>query len=515
MINNKLNNQQRATKAVILARVSSIEQKDGYSLAAQEINAKTYCSNKGYHVLKVFSFVESSTQGYRKQFHEMLDYIRKQSDSIAIISDDVSRFQRSFKETLELDPMIKAGKVELHFLKNGLIVHKDSTASDTTMWRMCVLMAENYVLTLRDNTKRGLNQKIKDGEFPSKAPLGYRNIEINGKKTIIVDPDVGPLVQDLFKKYATGTWSVAKIAKFLKKQQVVSCRNTSICPATIHRILTNPFYYGVMCVKGQLLKHKYPPLITEELFNKCQEVRNGYNKDQSRYNTKDFAFKGILTCGCCGRLISSYDRIKRNKGNGKEHHYTYLRCAGRANPRRYPGTRCSCKNIREDELLKQVETALAGLQVPPEALAFSVEDRQANMENEIRKQEASRNRLQARLQQINKEKGVWIAKEAKGLMGEEEVNNKLTALKEEEAGIKKELENTPQITQQSIVNLKRVQALIKKLPKLFRSSHAEQKQQILKLLCANLTLKGKKLHFTYKKPFSYFAEGSNRLVMGG
>lgn len=515
MRNTNTNYNKPATKAVILARVSTREQEDGKSLPAQIEICQNYAHDKGLQVLKQYSIVESSTQGNRKQFNQIMDYIRSQKEPIALICHTLDRFQRGFKETIISEPLISEGRLELHFVNSGLIVDKNNLYDKTITWDINVVGARAYINQIRINTKRGLDKKIKDGEFPSKAPLGYKNVEVNGKKTIIVDPDVGPLVQDLFKKYATGTWSVAKIAKFLKKQQVVSCRNTSICPATIHRILTNPFYYGVMCVKGQLLKHKYPPLITEDLFNKCQEVRNGYNKDQSRYNTKDFAFKGILTCGCCGRLISSYDRIKQNKGNGKKHHYTYLRCAGRANPRRHPGTRCSCKNIREDELLKQVETALAGLHVPPEALAFSVEDRQANMENEIRKQEASRNRLQARLQQINKEKGVWIAKEAKGLMGEEEVNNKLTALKEEEAGIKKELENTPQITQHSVFNLKRVQALIAKLPKLFRGSHAEQKQQILKLLCANLTLKGKKLHFSYKKPFSYFAEGSNRLVMGG
>ena len=96
MINNsQINNQQHATKAVILARVSSKEQEDGYSLLAQENNAQAYCTNRGYQVLKVFSIVESSTKGNRTKFHEMLTYIKQQAGCIAIVSDTVDRFRTS------------------------------------------------------------------------------------------------------------------------------------------------------------------------------------------------------------------------------------------------------------------------------------------------------------------------------------------------------------------------------------------------------------------------------------
>ena len=58
---------------------------------------------------KVFRIVESSTKGTRKQFQEMLNYVKAQKGKTAIVSDTVDRFQRSFKETLELNPLLDNG----------------------------------------------------------------------------------------------------------------------------------------------------------------------------------------------------------------------------------------------------------------------------------------------------------------------------------------------------------------------------------------------------------------------
>lgn len=54
-------------KAVILARVSSKEQEDGYSLDAQISRLSDYANKKGLEVIKTFTLTESSTQGDRKK----------------------------------------------------------------------------------------------------------------------------------------------------------------------------------------------------------------------------------------------------------------------------------------------------------------------------------------------------------------------------------------------------------------------------------------------------------------
>lgn len=59
-----------------------------------------------------------------------------------------------------------------------------------------------YVDSLSENTKRGLREKVRRGEFPHQAPIGYLN-DYRTKK-IIVDRERAPLVKEAFEMYATG-----------------------------------------------------------------------------------------------------------------------------------------------------------------------------------------------------------------------------------------------------------------------------------------------------------------------
>lgn len=87
----------RAIKAVILARVSTEEQEKGYSIDAQLHRLEQYCQRKELKVIETYTVVESSTNGDRKQFNDMLAFVKRQRECIAIVADKVDRVQRSFK----------------------------------------------------------------------------------------------------------------------------------------------------------------------------------------------------------------------------------------------------------------------------------------------------------------------------------------------------------------------------------------------------------------------------------
>jgi len=87
-------------KAIILARVSTKEQEEGHSIAAQRQRLVDYCARKGLKVIKTYELVESSTRGERKEFAAMLAFAQAQNETVAIVADAVDRFQRSFKESV-------------------------------------------------------------------------------------------------------------------------------------------------------------------------------------------------------------------------------------------------------------------------------------------------------------------------------------------------------------------------------------------------------------------------------
>jgi site-specific DNA recombinase len=276
-----------------------------FSIPAQVRRLKEYAERKKLTVDKVFQVTESSTKETRKQFNEIIALIRKSREPVALITDTVDRLQRSFRETPTLDELRKEGKLELHFLRESLIVNSEANSAQLLQWDIAVLFAPSYVRQLSDNVKRSKEQSVRNGEWITGAPFGYRNLTlVTGKKTIEVEPHEAPFVQKMFEMYVSGIHSFKTIADEMTKLGVRNKNGNEFLPGRVHFILTNPFYYGLMKVKGELYPHKYPLLVTDELFQRVQSVMAGYCKAPVHYAAKPILLRGMITCSHCGSTIS-------------------------------------------------------------------------------------------------------------------------------------------------------------------------------------------------------------------
>lgn len=129
-----------------------------------------------------------------------------------MIADTVDRVLRGFKESALIERLLREGKMELHFLRDRLVLDKNSNSTDIMRWDMSVMFAKSYVLQLSDNVKRSLEQARKEGIRASLAPLGYLNVkDKEGNKDIIPDPNQRHLVVKIFEMYATGNYSIREI----------------------------------------------------------------------------------------------------------------------------------------------------------------------------------------------------------------------------------------------------------------------------------------------------------------
>jgi site-specific DNA recombinase len=296
-------------QAVILARVSTKEQEEGHSIAAQRQRLIDYCARKGLKVIKTFELVESSTRGERKEFAAMLEFAQKQNETVAIVADAVDRFQRSFKESVLIDDLIRKEKVELHFYREGMVIGKGASSTDILRWDFSVMGAKSYVLNLSENVRRSLEYKRRNGEWGGKAPLGYLNQrDVNNRSALIHDPERAYLVRMLFEEYAKGCFSIG--GDLVRMAREWGLRNKTkkggaLSASQIQHIIINPFYYGEMRIKGKLHPHSYPPLISKELFDHCEEVRLGSSRARAtRYSEKPFVFRGLIKCAISGRTVT-------------------------------------------------------------------------------------------------------------------------------------------------------------------------------------------------------------------
>ena len=314
--------------AVILARVSSAEQEEGHSLDAQLANLQNYAERKALEVIQVFRIVESSTKGHRPEFERMIALIGKQKQRTALIVDCVDRLQRSFTHTPVLNALMEKDLLEIHFVREGYSIDKDANSMQKLMWNMGTLMAQSYTDQLKDNIKRSIKHKVDTGRWIAKAPVGYRHEpdpQQIGRNKIVIDPDRAHLVRRIFSEYATGTVSFHELLRKAHEWGLRTDKGRPLALQTICNIINNPFYYGMMKVKGKLYPHQHPVLIDKALFDLCQQVKEKVIKPwlAVKETRENFLLRGIVTCAVSGKKATC--DIKKSR-------YVYLMTRDPANP---------------------------------------------------------------------------------------------------------------------------------------------------------------------------------------
>lgn len=479
-------------KAIILARVSSREQEEGYSLDAQMEKLKEYCERKELRVMAEYRIIESSTKGTRKQFHQMLDQARNHKEPVAIVADAVDRVLRSFSDLPAIDKLIQQKGLELHFLRDNSVISRDSNASARMFWNFQIMMAQAYIDQMKDNVKRSYKFKLKNGEICWMAPIGYVNVKHpeTGRGTVAPDTESAPIIRRIFEHYATGAYGVRELAVMAKKWGLIS-RRTGKCTVTktsIQRILQNKFYFGYFEHGGELIKHPYEPLITKGLYDMCAKIRSGACTSKPQQTKKPYIFRGLITCGVTGRTVMS------DTAKGK---YTYLISYSPENPNKKVWT-------NETKVLKQVEDVFRRISFPREVL-----DQAIAQFNILHEQEAEMNRDM--LKRLKREDTETQAKMDRlmdaflsGVVDEDMYKVKSSELKIVRHEIKESIERCHNADSAFKDSLVRFVSLVSRAHSIFMSSGIEQKRQFISLLFSNLTLTGGDLQYSLRPAFKKF-----------
>ncbi len=475
-------------KAVILARVSSKEQEHGHSIDAQLMRLREYCKRKELEIIGEYSITESSTRGERKKFKEMLAFCKRQKQQLALVVDAVDRIQRSFKESVTLDELIRKEVVELHFLRENMVINQNSRSTDILRWDFAVMGAKSYVLNLSDNVNRSFDKKKHDGTIFGTAPIGYLNVrDCNDKADAVLDPQRAFLVKKIFEEYATGLYSIkelrAKTVEWGLKNKTKS--DTYLSQSQVDSILKNPFYFGVMRVKGNLYPHIYKPLITRELFKRCETVRQGRTKVYSKETATEFIFKGLIKCKNCGCVVTP--ELKKEK-------YVYLR----PNPK----DGCNCKQISETYALKVVSEVLERMIIPPaiaksmkDSLKKSLDAKKVFYNDSIKMLRSQAKTAQTRLDNL-------LTVRIDGSITKDEYDKRRNQLVEEKYDIESKIAKHNDADEDFTITVEYILDIASRTYELFKSSGIDKKRRILNLVFPNFFLNGSKLEYTIRSPFN-------------
>lgn len=120
-----------------------------------------------------------------------------------------------------------------------------------------------------------LATKVKRGEFPGKAPIGYMNN--SQTKQIVPDLETWEIIKEALEQYATGKFSIEWISQFLNENlpSIQHGGRKPLTKARVKAILSNPFYRGDFTFRGRVFHGRHKPMLTGEMFDKIQKQLKG------------------------------------------------------------------------------------------------------------------------------------------------------------------------------------------------------------------------------------------------
>ncbi|WP_051448299.1 recombinase family protein [Bradyrhizobium sp. WSM1417] len=367
-----------AKKAVAYARVSTKEQdREGFSIDAQKKLLANYAQANGLVIAKEFVAIETAKLSGRTYFGQMILHLKKHPDIRAILVEKTDRLYRNVKDWVTLDEF----DIEIHLVKEGLVLSRDSRSSEKFMHGIKVLMAKNYIDNLSEEARKGMQEKAEQGLWPTIAPLGYRNVlGPDGKKIIEIEPVIGPVVAKMFAWYSDGTLSLRDVAEKARSAGLASRVTGGIVPISkVHTILRNPIYTGEVHWKGRSYPGRHRPLVTRDLFERVQSVLDRRNATKLRRGPRDFAFSGLMNCGHCGCALV---------GEIKKGRYVYYHCTG------YKG-KCHEPYVREEVIADKFSELMGRLRFSEKVHEWIVAGLHQSHADERKEHDAAVSRLQA------------------------------------------------------------------------------------------------------------------------
>ena len=489
MISEQTPSLKRNPQAVIYARVSSKEQeKEGFSIPAQIKLLRAYAEKNRIEIIQDFQDVETAKQSGRIGFSEMFSFLKKTPDCRIILVEKTDRLYRNFKDWVTLDEM----ELELHLVKENVVISKDSRSSEKFIHGIKVLMAKNYIDNLSEETRKGMLEKAEQGIWPSFAPLGYRNLKgENGKNVIEPDPDLAPIIPRLFERYATGNCSIREITQMAQSDGMVFRKSKDPVPvATVHKILRNRIYCGDFDWKGKTYHGNHLPLVTKDLWNRVQEVMDQRFSKRHRKIKHEFAFSGLISCGHCG--CSLVGEIKKGR-------YVYYHCTG------YKG-KCPDPYTREEVFEEKFTELLEGLSFDNEVLEWVTEALRQSHEDEKDYHDEAISRLQNEYRRLQSRIDAMYLDKLDGKIDEASFERKAREWREEQDRIQRTIEEHQGANQSYLDEGIRILELSQRAHELFQKQEAREKRRLLNFILSNCTWKNGELEVTYRQPFDMIAE---------
>ena len=333
--------------AVIYVRVSTKEQTENLSLPTQLRACEEYCRRQGYEVLERFHEEgESAKSADRSQLQNLLTYCRLHKGRVHfVVVFNLTRFARDKYDHFALRSHLQSLGISLRSATEPI----DDTSTGKLMEGVLAAFAQFDNDVRSDRTRAGMKAALELGRWVFLAPIGYLNAPRSMGKSLIHDPQRGPLVRRAFEEYSTGRFTKEQLLKHVRTWGLTNRRGRPLTLQAIGMLLRNQLYAGIVDVPEYGVRGKrgdFDPVIPEDLFYRVQALLSGRMAGTTprKRAHPDFPLRGFVRCESCGRgLTGSWSK-------GRNEYYAYYHC--RPGCRAVNVTKTTLEGLFADELAK-------------------------------------------------------------------------------------------------------------------------------------------------------------------
>ncbi len=494
------NYEEKLSRVVAYVRKSSEDNEDGK--ANKQLNSLKYQREfineaiAKWDLKLLHSPFEDDKTGYeayvRDGFNKMMEYLREHKGEVdGIVCTEISRLARNFAD----------GGLVLWYLQSGVIKRIytptktfTNSSSDQLMVAIEFAMSKKSSDETGYRTKQGMRTKALTMKHPPRPAIpGYLAEGPVGRKQWIINKSIGPKIQDVFRRFATGEYTFDQITDYAHNIGIISPfgKNNKYSPNTWRLRLQDPQYTGIFTYDDERIVGEYDPLISPELFQRVQEVISGNQHPQTSH--LEYAYSGIIACGKCGGQLSGTNK----KG------ITYYRCGKRNEP---------CKStarltyIPEKVIEEELVPALQNIEIDEdtwrEARNYVAEMNQPEKIN-LKKQ------IRELGEKISSEEDIQI-KFGRQFANKEITKSAYDRLLEDSKTREMSLRNTIVKCENLVVELDKLMYAfldtVKYVTSRLNMTLPHNKKELVDIFCENLVWDGEKLRWDWKKPYYYLAK---------
>ena len=231
------------------------------------------------------------------------------------------------------------------------VVSINEPVEDTTTGKLMEAIIESmdefYSVNLGDEVTRGMRESASRGfHVGSHTPFGYRRIKVHdgGKERpkLEIEPDQAHIVKRMFEQLAIGK-GLTDIVKDLNREGISGPKGNGWSKTTIHKILTNPVYTGVLVWEKSSMRNLQPirvndvweAIIDTATFEKAQATLSSraFINTHPQRSASHYFLSGLAKCGYCGKALVGQDAksgkfnyyvcgtlLKKGSGSCKSHY---------------------------------------------------------------------------------------------------------------------------------------------------------------------------------------------------